>query len=214
MANSSSHVASAKDIPGAKAVAKAADTSDDADDKPGKLAIWVSLAMAAGAILWLAGFLLLRSTDASTKGWNAVWGLSGISFLFAFVPLPGVTSALLLSLRNNWFLGTLGVLGAAIGGTAAAGLLLALGHTGRVYLRKRATKSKRARKILEWSKKAARKWTYAGVLVLLIPQFIPRAVVLYAAVLAKLRTIPFLAVVFVGTFLRNLIMLIGFSLIP
>ena len=186
----------------------------DKADEPRVLYTWVGLLTAAGALLWLAGWAWLRSAGQATGGWNAVWALSGVSFLFAFFPLPGVTSALLVALRHNWFLGTLGVLGAAIGGTVAAGLLLALGHTGRAHLRKRATHSKRAQKTLEWSKRLAKKWTYAGVLVLLIPQFIPRAVVLYAAVLAKLRAVPFLAVVLAGTFLRNLLMLLAFSFIP
>ena len=59
-----------------------------------------------------------------------------------------------------------------------------------------------------------RLYVWVGVAVLLLPQFIPRAVVLYAAVLAKLKAAPFLAAVFVGTFLRNLLMLAAFSFIP
>ena len=197
------------------AVAKAAHPKEllDGDDNAAPLYAWVGGILVAAAVAWLAGFLGLRAAGIDTRTWDLVWGLSGISFLFAFVPLPGVTSTLLFALaRKSWLLGLLGVAGAAVGGTAAAGLLLALGHTGRAYLRKRATKSKRARKVLEWSKKLAKKWTYAGVFVLLIPQFIPRAVVLYAAVLAKLRTVPFLAVVLTGTFARNLLMLVAFKL--
>ena len=160
----------------------------EADDRPGRLALWVAACLGAAAVVWLAGFLLLRAAGQPTRTWDLVWGLSGVSFLFAFVPLPGFTSALLAALATrSWFVGLVGVAGAAVGGTAAAGLLLALGHTGRVYLRKRATKSPRAKRVLEWSKRAAKRWTYAGVAVLLVPQFIPRAVVLYAAVLAKLR---------------------------
>jgi hypothetical protein len=191
----------------------ARELAEKADD-PRRLSLWVGLLTAAGAVLWLAGWLAFRSVGGDSSAWNTVWALTGISFLFAFLPLPGITSALLLTLRNDWILGLCGVLGAALGGTTAAGLLLALGHTGREHLRKRATHSQRARKVLEWSKKAAVKWTYAGVFVLLLPQFIPRAVVLYAAVLAKLRAIPFLAVVLVGTFGRNLLMLLAFSFIP
>lgn len=183
-------------------------------DDPRRLYLWVGVLAAAGAVLWLAGWLAFRSAGGDAKAWNTIWALTGISFLFAFVPLPGVTSALLLTLRNDWFLGALGVLGAALGGTAAAGLLLALGHTGREHLRRRATRSERARKALEWSKRFAVKWTYAGVFVLLLPQFIPRAAVLYAAVLAKLQAAPFLAVVLLGTFGRNLLMLLAFSFIP
>lgn len=187
--------------------------AEKADAQPRRLYLWATLVLAAGAVLWLAGWLALRAAGQGTKAWNSIWGLSGISFLFAFLPLPGFTSALLFALaRKGWLLGLLGVAGAAIGGTVAAGLLLALGHTGREFLRRKATKSARARKILDWSKKAARRWTYVGVLVLLIPQFIPRAVVLYAAVLAKLRAVPFLAVVLAGTFARNLLMLVAFKL--
>jgi uncharacterized membrane protein YdjX (TVP38/TMEM64 family) len=187
--------------------------SEEADD-PRTLYVWVALITLAGAVLWLAGWLALRSIGADADQWNTVWALTGVSFVFAFVPLPGITSALLLALRNHWGLGLTGVLGAAIGGTLAAGILLALGHTGREHLRRHATHSARAKKALEWSRKAAVKWTYAGVFVLLLPQFIPRAVVLYAAVLAKLRAAPFLAVVLLGTFARNLLMLFAFSFIP
>ena len=196
-----------------EAKATAQKVADEADD-PRKLYLWVGILTAAGAVLWLGGRLLLRSIGQETKTWDTVWALTGISFLFAFLPLPGVTSTLLIALRKDWVLGTFGVLGAAIGGTVAAGLLLALGHTGRAYLKRKATKSKRARKFLEWSKRFATKWTYAGVAVLLLPQFIPRAVILYAAVLAKLKAVPFLAAVFVGTFFRNLLMLAAFSFIP
>lgn len=205
--------------PKAKAKAKDAlerekvkDALEDPDDKPLGLSLWVGACLGIGAVLWLAGFLLMRAAGLETRVWNLVWGLAGISFLFAFVPLPGFTSALLLALaRKSWLFGLFGVAGAAVGGTIAAALLLALGHTGRAYLRKKATKDERARKFLAWSKKAAKRWTYAGVFVLLIPQFIPRAVVLYAAVLAKLRTVPFLAVVLAGTFARNLLMLVAFK---
>ena len=188
-------------------------TEGDVDERPARLAFWVGVCLAVAAVLWLTGFLSLRAAGQETRAWDLVWGLSGISFLFAFVPLPGFTAAMLFALaRKGWLLGLLGVGGAAVGGTAAAGLLLALGHTGREYLRKRATKSERAKKFLDWSRKAAKTWTYAGVVVLLVPQFIPRAVVLYAAVLAKLRVVPFLAAVLVGTFLRNLLMLVAFKL--
>lgn len=200
-------------MPPSDVVAKVEDVAAKADD-PRRLYLWVGILVGAGAVLWFTGWLTFRSLGIDSKTWDTVWALSGISFLFAFVPLPGVTSALLLALRNNWLLGTAGVLGAALGGTIAAGLLLALGHTGRDFLKRKATKSKRARKALEWSKKAAVKWTYAGVFALLLPQFIPRAAVLYAAVLARLHAAPFLAVVFAGTFVRNLLMLAAFSFIP
>jgi membrane protein YqaA with SNARE-associated domain len=192
---------------------KAAEVVEGADD-PRRLYAWVGIVTGAGALLWLGGWSTLRALGQGTEEWDTVWALTGVSFVFGFLPLPAITSALLLALRSDWILGTFGVLGAAAGGTVAAGLLLALGHTGREHLKNRATKSKRARKLLEWSKRFATKWTYVGVTVLLLPQFIPRAVVLYAAVLAKLKAIPFLAAVFVGTFLRNLLVLAAFSFIP
>lgn len=171
---------------------------------PRRLYIAVAIAVAAGALLWGIGRLLLHNAEADPSTWNAVWLVSGISFVGATVlPTPGTTLAVLLSLRLDPLAGTLAVLGAAIGGTLAAGLLLALGDTGRAVLRKRATKSKRSRRFLEWSKKLEHRWTYVGVALLLIPWFIPRSPVLYAAVLGDLRRIPFLIVVFVGTFLRN-----------
>jgi uncharacterized membrane protein YdjX (TVP38/TMEM64 family) len=189
------------------------EAAQEPHERPLGLAVWVALCLGGGAVLWLAGLLAFRAAGQETRTWDLVWGLSGISFLFAFVPLPGFTSALLFALaRMGWILGMVGVAGAAVGGTVAAGLLLALGETGRKHLRKRATKSPRARKLLAFSRKAAKTWTYAGVFVLLIPQFIPRAVVLYAAVLTKLRTVPFLAVVLIGTFARNLVMLAAFKL--
>ena len=170
-------------------------------------------AMAAGAILWLSGWLALRGAGANTHNWDAVWALAAVSFLSSvLIPIPGVTAALLLALSRSPLLGTFAVLGAAFGSMLGAALLLALGKAGRDRLRRRATNSARARRTLEWSKKLETRWTYAGVVLLLIPQFIPKLVVLYAAVLVQLRTAPFLAAVFVGVFLRNLTVLAFFTL--
>ncbi len=191
-------------------VEKLAHAGKEADEHPDRLFRWVGVVMACAAALWLAGFLFLWTTDRPTTNWNTIWGLSGISFLFAFLPLPGITSALLLGISWSWTLGLLGVGGAAIGSMVASGILLGLGHEGREFLRKKATKSDRARRLLAWSQRAAKKWTYVGVFLLLIPQFIPRAVTLYAAVLAKLRTLPFLVTVLAGTFVRNFVMFVGF----
>ena len=195
---------------GRKARDRIARAASQADADPRRMFRWVTVVLLAAGAVWLAGFLLLGATGRPTASWNTIWGLSGISFLFAFLPLPGVTSALLLGISWSWTLGLLGVGGAAIGSMVASGVLLALGHEGREFLRRKATKSGRARRVLEWSKRAAKKWTYVGVFVLLIPQFIPRAVTLYAAVLAKLRTLPFLVTVLAGTFARNFVMFVGF----
>jgi membrane protein YqaA with SNARE-associated domain len=179
-----------------------------------RLYVVVAATLFGSAILWLAGFLLLRFLHVRTGGWNAVWGLGGISFLSAvLIPLPGATSAALLAVRGNLFLGTLGVLGAALGGTLAALLLMGLGDLGRRTLQKHSTHSKWRKKVLEWSKKLAAKWTYGGVFVLLVIPFIPRSPVLYAASLAELKPVPYLSTVFAGTLIRNLIVL-GVVVIP
>lgn len=183
---------------------------EEADRHPGRLVRWASIVLAVSLALWLAGFLVFRQVGTPTRYWNIIWGLSGISFLFVFVPLPGFTASLLLALSFDWVLGLTGVAGAAVGCTIASAILLALGHEGREMLRRKATKSPRARRLLEWSQRAAKRWTYVGVFLFLIPQFIPRAVTLYAAILAKLRTLPFLVTVFLGTYVRNLVMLVGF----
>ena len=194
---------------------KAAKAAANLDERPTRLYLAGGIGLAAGALAWLAGWLLMRSAGWDTKPWNSVWGLAGVSFASSVVvPIPGVTAALLLALSRDPLLGAFGCLGAAVGSAVGAAVLLGLGHTGREALRKRATKSKWKRKTLEWSEKAAKKWTYAGVAVLLVPQFIPKLVVLYAAVLAKLKAVPFLACVFAGVFVRNLLVLGAFSFLP
>jgi membrane protein YqaA with SNARE-associated domain len=185
------------------------------DERPSRLYAAGGLGLAAGGLLWLAGWLFLRNAGWSTDHWNALWALAGVSFANSvIVPLPGITATLLYALSGEPILGLVGCLGAAAGSTVGAAVLLGLGHTGRQALRKRATHSAWSRKTLEWSGKAAKRWTYAGVAVLLVPQFIPKLVVLYAAVLAKLKAVPFLACVFVGVFLRNLLVLGAFTLLP
>jgi membrane protein YqaA with SNARE-associated domain len=185
------------------------------DEEPRRLYWVTAVATAGGALLWFAGWLLLRLQGNDPEAWNAVWLLAGVSFLSSVIlPIPGITATLLLALSRHPLLGTFGVLGAALGSTLGAALLLGLGKEGRERLRKRATHSKWSRKTLEWSKALAKKWTYFGVAVLLVPQFIPKLVVLYAAVLVELRAIPFLAACFVGVFFRNLAVLGFFSLFP
>lgn len=185
------------------------------DERPARLYAAGGIGLAIGALLWLAGWLFLRSAGLGTGHWNAVWALAGVSFANSvLVPIPGITATLLLALSPHPVLGLFGCLGAAGGSTTGAALLLGLGHTGRRALRKRATHSRWSRRTLEWSEKAAKRWTYAGVTVLLVPQFIPKLVVLYAAVLAKLRAVPFLACVLVGVFLRNLVVLLFFMFLP
>ncbi|MHB1260994.1 MAG: hypothetical protein ACYC2H_04680 [Thermoplasmatota archaeon] len=184
------------------------------DERPRRLYAAAGLATTAGALVWLAGRLIASASGHSTESWDAVWTLAGVSFLSSVIlPIPGITATLLLVLSRHPLLGTFGVLGAALGSTLGAALLLGLGHTGREVLRKRATHSRWSRRTLEWSKAMAKKWTYVGVAVLLVPQFIPKLVVLYAAVLAQLKAVPFLAAVFVGVFLRNLVVLGFFSLL-
>ncbi|MEA3204139.1 MAG: hypothetical protein QOI63_1819, partial [Thermoplasmata archaeon] len=48
-------------------------------EDPAKLYWAAIIALAAGAAAWLAGFLLLRAAGHAAAGWNAVWGLAGVS---------------------------------------------------------------------------------------------------------------------------------------
>jgi membrane protein YqaA with SNARE-associated domain len=178
------------------------------DEDHRRLYTMAGLVAGGGVVIWALGLGLAVLFGWPMRNWNAVWGLAAVSFLSSSVfPIPGLGAGLLLALSDDFWLGTFGVLGSTIGSTVAAAVLLALGHTGRAYLRRRATGSARKRRFLEWSKKFAKKWTYVGVGLLLVPNFIPKFAVLYAAVLAHLRAVPFLVAVFAGVFVRNLIVL-------
>jgi membrane protein YqaA with SNARE-associated domain len=174
------------------------------------LFVLVGLSLGAGLVVWAAGFFLLRATQASfLSGWNAMWGLGGINFLTSVaVPLPGAATAVLLTLRGHWVASCFAVLGAAVGGTLGAAFLLGMGKVARQRLERRADRSKFSRRLLDFSTRFVKHWTYAGVGLLLIPPFIPRAIVLYAAMLLRLRTVPYLLVVFVGTLVRELIVML------
>lgn len=175
-----------------------------------RLYLAVLVSTVGGAIAWFAGRLLLRPWPGALRPWDAAWGLAGISFLGAVIlPIPGSTSAALVALRSQPFAAAIGVLGAAVGGTIGAALLHALGDTGRAFLRKHAEHRKWSRKTLQWSVALEKRWTYAGVGLLLCVPFIPRLVVLYAASLGELRPKPYLVAVFLGTFVRNLLVLLA-----
>lgn len=169
--------------------------------------IWLlaGACITGGALLWLAGWGLLGwLAPPWVAKWHGLWALAGVSFLGAVIlPFPGSTAALMALYRKDLLVGGAGVLGTAIGGTVGAALLHGLGAAGRQWLRKRAHKGKWRRRVLAWSEAAVRHWTYLAVGVLLVPFFIPRVVVLYPAVALKLRAVPFLAAVFVGTLVRN-----------
>lgn len=185
------------------------------DQRPRLLYVAAGLGTLAGAVVWGLGWLVLRGQGVSTHYWDAVWALAAVSFLNSLVvPIPGITATLLLALSRFPLIGVVGCLGAAFGSTTGASILLGLGHTGREHLHRRATHSHWARRTLEWSKRLAKRWTYVGVTILLVPQFIPKLVTLYAAVLVKLKAVPFLAAVYVGVFLRNLLVLGTFALLP
>lgn len=177
-------------------------------DAPRRLVLVAWGCLGVGFLIWLPGRFLFLATGHSAGRWDSTWGLAGVSFLSSVVvPIPGATAALLLALSHDPVLGLFAVLGAALGSTAGACLLLALGNAGRAHLQKRATHSAWARATLDWSTRLAMRWTYLGVAVLLVPQFIPKLVVLYAAALARLRALPYLVAVFVGVALRNLVVL-------
>lgn len=133
-----------------------------------------------------------------------MWALCVVAFAGAVaIPLPGTTTALLFVLRSDLFALSAAVVGAAVGGTLGAALLLALGQTGRRVLRRRSERSRYKRWALSCSQRFANRWSYAAVFLLLIPFVIPRAVVLLAAVLARLKARPFLVAVFFGTLVRE-----------
>lgn len=197
---------SIQEPPGAGSAAKL-------DERPRRLYIVGGVAVAVGAVAWLLGRFLFVAQGVPVSYWDATWSLAGISFVNSvFVPVPGITAALLLSLSPRPVLGTIACLGAAAGSTSGAAVLLGLGHEGRRILRKRATHTAWARKTLAWSTRLATRWTYAAVVILLILQFIPKLVTLYAAILVHLRAIPFLAAVYLGVFLRNVAVLLAFAL--
>jgi len=164
-------------------------------------------------MVWLAvaGALFLLH-PAWSAGWNSLCLLAGVSFLGAVVlPLPGATTAALVGLHASPVLATLAVLGAAVGGTAGAALLHGLGAAGRHAMKAHARRPW-ARRFLHWSQRLVKHWTYVGVAALLVPPFIPRVAVLYPAAVLQLRTAPFLVAVFVGTLLRNAVVLLAITL--
>ncbi|MFO1532542.1 MAG: hypothetical protein ABR562_02410 [Thermoplasmatota archaeon] len=173
-----------------------------AKERQGQHSIWLwsGAALGGGAALWLAGWGVLQFlVPGWVKNWHALWALAGVSLLGATVlPFPGGTAALLGALRENLLLGAAGVLGTAIGGTVGAGLLLGLGDAGRAWLHKRANRGRWRKAFLRWSERFVKHWTYAAVAVLLVPFFIPRVVILYLAVILRLRALPFLGAVFAG----------------
>lgn len=179
-----------------------------------RLWFWVSVSLAGGAALWLAGWLLLAWLAPEwVEAWHALCALAGISFLGAVIlPVPGSTTALLVVLRSNVLLGSAGVLGAAIGGTVGAALLFGLGDLGKAILERKAKRSKWSRKVLHWSKALVKRWTYVAVGLLIVPPFLPRMAVLYPAVLLRLHIVPFLVAVFLGTLVRNGLYFLGIHL--
>ena len=179
----------------------------DEEDDHRRIWLLTGACVVAGALLWLAGWGLLAwlAPDWVAK-WHGLWALAGVSFLGAVIlPFPGGTAALMALYRDDLLVGGAGVLGTAIGGTVGAALLHGLGSAGREWLKKKAHKGGWRRRLLAWSERLVQRWTYLAVGVLLVPFFIPRVVVLYPAVTLRLRAVPFLAVVFVGTLVRNAI---------
>jgi membrane protein YqaA with SNARE-associated domain len=171
----------------------------------------VLMILAAGALLWLLGWgILLFAWPGAVASWNALWAVAAVSFLGAFaIPLPGATSALLVALRTSPILAAAGVLGAAVGGTLGAAVLVLAARALRPRLEKKAEKTRWSRAMLRGAERLVHRWTYVGVAVLLSLPVVPRAVVLYAASVLKLKPRPFLVAVFVGTLVRNALVALG-----
>ncbi|HUR61163.1 MAG TPA: VTT domain-containing protein [Candidatus Thermoplasmatota archaeon] len=201
-----------------KAKAKAGEATDKAADKLPiadlelaqrrrllRLVLWL---VAGSLLLYGIGLGVLVWLHLTTVGWTSFW-LQALSSLLGAVllPIPGATTALLVAVRGHWVLGIMSVLGTAAGGTAGAAILHILGGAGRAMLERKAKKSERSRKILAWSRKLVGKWTYLGVALLLVPPFVPRPIVLYAASTQHLKQVPYLLCVFAGLLARNLILL-------
>lgn len=163
-----------------------------------------ALSIAGGIVLWALGAAALWYVSRSAVGpWNAVWGVAGVSFVGSFaVPLPGSTTAIFAMLRTNVFLAAFAVLGATIGATSSAALMLRAGDTLRDKLEKRAKKGRIAQGFLRWTKKLVNRWTYLAIVGLLSLPFLPRAPVLYAASLIEARFVPVATAILVGHFLR------------
>jgi uncharacterized membrane protein YdjX (TVP38/TMEM64 family) len=167
------------------------------------------LGLVAGSlVLYGIGLGVLLWLRVTTVGWTSFW-LQALSSLLGalLLPLPGATIALLAAVRGHWVLGLLSTLGTAVGGTAGAAILFVLGGAGRAMLERKAKKSERSKKILAWSRKLVGRWTYLAVALLLVPPFVPRPIVLYAASTQHLKQLPYLLCVFAGLLARNLILL-------
>ena len=169
-----------------------------------KTIVVLALTLVASAILWLAGSLALRSAaPAAVAPWDSWWALAGVAFAGSFFPIPGATSAAFLPLRAHPALAAAGVVGAACGATSGAAILLLAGSAMRERLEHRARKADgRHRRLLRVSEKLVHHWTYAGIAVLIAIPFVPRAIVLYAVSLVKLRMPLALAAVFAGALVR------------
>jgi hypothetical protein len=164
--------------------------------------------LVGSAAVYGIGLGVLSWLDVPAKGWTLFW-LQALSSLLGAVllPLPGATVALLAAVRGQWWLGLLSTLGTAAGGTAGAAILYVLGGAGRAMLERKAKKSERSRKVLAWSRKLVGRWTYTAIALLLVPPVVPRPIVLYAASTQRLKQAPYLACVFAGLLVRNLILL-------
>ncbi len=176
-----------------------------------KITAWT---IAGGILLWALGAAALWYMARAALGpWNAVWGVAGVAFVGSFaVPLPGSTTAIFAILRTNVFLAACAVLGATVGATLSAALMLRAGGTLRDKLEKKAKKGRFASWFLRWAKKLVNRWTYAGIVALLALPFVPRAPILYAASLIEARFGPVATAILVGHFLRYTFLMAFLSL--
>lgn len=164
--------------------------------------------------LWAAGAMALRGfAPEAARPWDAVWGLAAVSFLAAVaIPVPGATSALLISLAESPWLLAAGVLGAAAGGTAGAAVVHYIGGALLRGLEKRAKRNGWSRALLKAGERFAHHWTYLGIAVLVSLPFMPRSAIFYVASILGLKLLPYLAAAFLGHLVRNSLVAAGVDL--
>ncbi|HVL87565.1 MAG TPA: VTT domain-containing protein [Candidatus Thermoplasmatota archaeon] len=164
-------------------------------------------ALAGAAIAWALGAAVLLAMRPDFLGsWNVAWGIFAVALLTATV-LPTPYEPTLIPLARE------GVLGAAVGVTAAAAGI-ALGAAFVYFLggalrqeMERWTQHGIVRGFLEYSERFARRAGYPAFLILFSIPFFPDTFLVYLFSLLGMRLKPFLVVCFVGGVVRSLVAL-------